>query len=242
MLNVEAISRSYGRFLALNGLSFSIGKGAILGFVGPNGAGKTTAMSIITGLLAADSGAVHLGDDEVHATPSLVKSRIGFLPETPPLYTAMEVSEYLRFCGEARGMDRQQLGERLENVLANTGLSARRNMPISTLSRGYRQRAGLAQALLHDPDLLVLDEPTSGLDPAQILDMHELLRGLAAQGKIVIFSTHILSEVEAIASHILIINHGRCLAFGERSALLGADGKERGLTDLFISLVKKRNP
>lgn len=220
MLTVHNLTRSYGDVRALDGVSFSVQTGSILGFLGPNGAGKSTAMKIICGFLAADDGHVHLDNEEIHEHATALRARIGVLPEHAPLYNDMEVRDYLVFCGAARGLRRDMLARRLDAVVAQTALASMLLRPIHTLSRGYRQRVGLAQALIHEPKLLILDEPTSGMDPAQTRDIHVLLRELARSGVTVIFSTHVLSEVEAIADSLLIINRGRVLASGTKPEVL----------------------
>lgn len=214
MLRVDQLSRSYGSTLALDQVSFHADAGEVLGFLGPNGAGKSTAMKIITGYIAADAGSVHVDELEVHDHPMETRARIGALPENNPLYEDMEAREYLSFCGQMRGIKGKALREAIERAANDVGLSAMLAKPIRELSRGYRQRTGFAACLLHDPKLLILDEPTSGLDPSQIVEIHELMLKLAGQGKAIVFSTHILSEVQAVAERMVILNRGRVLAQG----------------------------
>jgi ABC-2 type transport system ATP-binding protein len=225
MLNVENLTRNYGQLRALNGVSFSAARGEILGLLGPNGAGKSTAMKIITGFLAADEGTVTLETDvhrvEVHASPIAARRLTGWMPEVVPVYEDMRADDYLLFCAAARGVSASDARTRIAEIAAEIGLAPMLARPIRELSRGYRQRCGLAQALLHRPAVLVLDEPTSGLDPTQIAGLHEFLRTLAARdGVTVIFSTHILSEVEAVASRIAVLNRGRLIYDGTRDALV----------------------
>jgi len=214
MLSVEKLTRSYGNLVALDDVSFTAKAGEVLGFLGPNGAGKSTAMKIITGYMAADSGKVFVGDLEVHEHPMETRALIGALPENNPLYEDMEAREYLAWAGSMRGMKSKEVREAITRVAAEVGLSGMLAKPIRELSRGYRQRTGFAAALLHDPDLLILDEPTSGLDPSQIVEIHELMRSLADQGKAIVFSTHILSEVDAVAHRLVVLHQGRVLANG----------------------------
>jgi len=213
MIEVRDVSKSFGTMLALDRVSFSLAKGEILGFLGPNGAGKSTTMKIITTFLAADSGSVKVDGIDVLEQPLAVRGRVGYLPENVPLYLDMNVQEYLTFVGRARGLGGARLSQRLDWCVDACGLVTEYHKPIGELSKGFRQRTGLAQALIHDPDILILDEPTSGLDPLQILGIRELIKSLAGT-KTIIFSTHILQEVSPVTDRVVIINEGRIIADG----------------------------
>ncbi len=213
MIEVRNVTKRFGTTVALDGVSFRLDRGGILGFLGPNGAGKSTAMKIITTFLAPDEGEITVDGIDVMADPLAVRSRIGYLPENNPLYVDMRVHEYLDFVGRARGLDSAALRRRLDWVVDACGLPEVYKQTINELSKGYRQRTGLAQALIHDPDVLILDEPTSGLDPLQIIGIRELLQSLAEE-KTIIFSTHILQEVRPVTDRVVIINDGRVVADG----------------------------
>lgn len=213
MIEVRGITKSFGTMLALDDVSFQINQGEILGFLGPNGAGKSTTMKIITTFLAADQGSVKVDGIDVLEKPLDVRRRIGYLPENVPLYLDMNVHEYLKFVGEARGLSGSRLSQRLDWCVEACGLVSEYKKTIGELSKGYRQRTGLAQALIHDPDILILDEPTSGLDPLQIMGIRELIKSLAGH-KTIIFSTHILQEVRPVTDRVVIINEGRIIADG----------------------------
>ncbi len=223
MIEVRDVTKRFGATVALDGVSFRLDKGEILGFLGPNGAGKSTAMKIVTTFLAPDAGTVSVDGIDVLRNPLEVRSRIGYLPENHPLYVDMMVHEYLQFVGRARGLAGDELRRRLEWVVEACGLGSVFRKPINELSKGFRQRTGLAQALIHDPEVLILDEPTSGLDPLQIIGIRELIQGLA-RTKTIIFSTHILQEVSPVTDRVVIINGGRIIADGrigelERAAM-----------------------
>ncbi len=213
MIEVREITKSFGTMLALDNVSFQIQKGEILGFLGPNGAGKSTTMKIITTFLAADQGSVKVDGIDVLEKPLDVRRRIGYLPENVPLYLDMNVHEYLKFVGEARGLSGSRLNQRLDWCVEACGLVHEYKKTIGELSKGFKQRTGLAQALIHDPDILILDEPTSGLDPLQIMGIRELIKSLAGH-KTIIFSTHILQEVRPVTDRVVIINEGRIIADG----------------------------
>jgi ABC-2 type transport system ATP-binding protein len=212
-ISLKNLTMRYGATTALDQVSFDAHAGDILGLLGPNGAGKTTLMRLITTYLYPSDGTATIAGYDVITQPLDVRQRIGYLPETTPLYPNMQVGEYLYFIGDARGLPRQRLIERLTWVQDACGVHAVWKHALSDISKGYRQRVGLAQALIHDPDVLILDEPTSGLDPMQILSMRALIRALA-RDKTIIFSTHILQEVEAMADRIAIINQGELVAHG----------------------------
>jgi ABC-2 type transport system ATP-binding protein len=219
----------YGKTLALDKVSFKAEKGKILGLLGPNGAGKTTLMRILTSFLYPAEGTATINGYDVTQQPLLVRSLIGYMPESVPLYDDMLVDEYLIFIGRARGLFGDSLRERLRWVKENCGINTIWKHPISEISKGFRQRVGLAQALIHDPEVLILDEPMTGLDPLQIISIRELVRQLA-QEKTIIFSTHILQEVEALAERIVILNNGRIIADGTRLEIARMATKGEKLT------------
>ena len=219
MIELHDVSKNYGLTQALVDLSFKVEKGEIIGFVGPNGAGKSTAMKIITTYTAPTSGTAKVGGYDVMESPLDVRRMIGYLPETVPLYYDMRVDEYLTFIGEARHLN-GNLIKRFDWVVESTGLGSVLKRKIGELSKGYKQRTCLAQALIHDPEVLILDEPTSGLDPLQIIGIRNLIRDLAHE-KTIILSTHILPEVATVADRILVINQGRIVADGSFDTLIG---------------------
>jgi ABC-2 type transport system ATP-binding protein len=195
-----------------------VATGEILGFLGPNGAGKTTTMKIITSFIAADEGEVYIGGKSLRDDPHEIKKHIGYLPENNPLYQDMPVIDYLEFCSRIYGIETSRVGTRVAEMIRMTGLNSEKHKKISELSKGYRQRVGLAQAMIHDPEILILDEPTSGLDPNQIAEIRKLIRELGRE-KTVILSTHILPEVEATCDRIFIINKGKLVADGTAESL-----------------------
>ena len=211
MVSIQNLTKIYGIQKAINDLSFEVKQGEILGFLGPNGAGKSTTMKIITGYLQPTSGSVSVDGFEVKEEPLEVKKRVGYLPEHNPLYLDMYVHEFLDFAGRIHGLDRKAVRPRIKEVIDMTGLGIEQHKKIGALSKGYRQRVGLSQALIHDPEVLILDEPTSGLDPNHIVDIRELVKQIG-QDKTVIFSSHILSEVEFISNRVIIINKGQIVA------------------------------
>ena len=211
MIKVEGVTKRYARFTAVDNVSFEVRKGQIVGFLGPNGAGKTTTMRILTCFLPPSEGKASVAGFDVLEQPMEVKRRIGYLPETPPLYPDMEVGEYLDFVGKLKGLRGNDLAKRITEVSDKVSIGDVRNKLIAKLSKGYRQRVGLAQALLHNPDVLILDEPTSGLDPKQILETRELIKGLAGDHTIIL-STHILPEVESTCERVVIISKGKLVA------------------------------
>lgn len=212
MITVEHLTKCYGDFLAVDDLSFEIEEGHVYGFLGPNGAGKSTTMNIITGCLSATSGRVRIDGHDIFEEPGAAKRLIGYLPEQPPLYLNETPVEYLRFVGEAKGLRGGALERQIAEVVEQTRLTGVRHRCISALSKGYRQRVGIAQALLGSPRVIILDEPTVGLDPLQIIEIRELIRQLG-QTHTVLFSSHILSEVQTICDQILMIAKGRLVAF-----------------------------
>lgn len=211
MIKVDNIVKYYGEHLALKGVSYTINKGEIVGFLGPNGAGKSTMMRIITGYLPATSGYVYLDDYEIYDNPIELKRRIGYMPENISLYTEMTVIDYLKFAAKLKGIERKHIKSALENTIEITGLTKYRYRIIGHLSKGYRQRTGIAQAIIHDPEVLILDEPTSGLDPNQLIEVRSLIKSLGGT-RTVILSTHILSEVEDTCERALIIDSGELIA------------------------------
>ncbi|HEX4950906.1 MAG TPA: ABC transporter ATP-binding protein [Blastocatellia bacterium] len=211
MIEVEHLSKSYGNSQAVNDISFTVNKGEILGFLGPNGAGKTTTMRIITGYLPATKGTVRVSGFDVAEQSLEVRKRIGYLPETPPLYPEMSVRDYLHFIAQIKGVASADIGRRTEYAMEATGLIQRKDDLIKRLSRGYKQRVGIAQAIVHDPDVVILDEPTNGLDPNQIIEVRHLINTLAGEHTIIL-STHILPEVEETCQRVVIINQGRIVA------------------------------
>ena len=208
MIEVQNLSKNYGPFQALKDISFNVDKGQIVGFLGPNGAGKTTTMRILTCFMPASSGKVTVAGYDVFKESREVRERIGYLPENIPLYTEMTVTKYLAYMAKIRGVTRKQIRERLDIAIESCGLTERRNQIIGQLSRGFRQRVGLAQALIHEPEVLILDEPTSGLDPRQIVEIRELIKELGKELTI-LFSTHILPEASQTCERLLIISKGK---------------------------------
>jgi ABC-2 type transport system ATP-binding protein len=211
MIKVDGLTKRYARTVAVDNISFEVEKGQIVGFLGPNGAGKTTTMRVLTCFLPPTSGTASVAGFDVLENPLEVKKRIGYLPETPPVYPEMEVTEYLDFTGRLKGIGSGDIKRRMDEVIQRCALGDVRNKLIGKLSKGYRQRVGLAQAIIHNPDVLILDEPTSGLDPKQIIEIRELLKALAGEHTIIL-STHILSEVEHSCQQVIIINRGRLVA------------------------------
>ena len=211
MNKVEGLTKRYARTVAVDNISFEVEKGQIVGFLGPNGAGKTTTMRVLTCFLPPTAGTANVAGFDVLENPIEVKRRIGYLPETPPLYPEMEVIEYLKFVGQLKGISSADIGRRVDEVVERCAVGDVRMKLIGKLSKGYRQRVGLAQAIIHNPDVLILDEPTSGLDPKQIIEIRELLKSLAGEHTIIL-STHILSEVEQSCERVIIISQGKLVA------------------------------
>jgi len=220
MIEVEGITKRYGSVEAVKELSFSVGKEQVLGFLGPNGAGKTTIMKILTGYHFPSEGTATVAGFSVTDDPVEVKKRIGYLPESVPLYTDMTVDEYLSFMAAARLVPAEKQAAAREKCISDCGLKTVRSKLVETLSKGFKQRVGLAQAIIHDPPILILDEPTSGLDPNQIIEIRSLIKELG-KSKTVILSTHILQEVEAVCSRVLILNEGRIAAQGTPEEIAG---------------------
>jgi ABC-2 type transport system ATP-binding protein len=211
MIKVESLTKRYARTVAVDGISFEVEKGRIVGFLGPNGAGKTTTMRVLTCFMPPTSGTARVAGFDVLEQPLEVKKRIGYLPETPPLYPEMEVVEYLRFVGRLKGIPKSALNRRVDEVSERCAITDVRTRLLGKLSRGYRQRVGLAQAIIHNPDVLILDEPTAGLDPKQINETRRLIKSLAGDHTIIL-STHILPEVEQTCEQVIIIDKGKLVA------------------------------
>ncbi len=233
MITVDNISKNYGAQKALDGVSFSVPQGAIVGLLGPNGAGKSTLMKILTGYLAPNSGTAIVNGFNILGQSLEARRTIGYLPEHNPLYADLYVKEYLRFMGGLHKLGRR-LNKRIEEVIAQTGITAEQHKKIGQLSKGYRQRVGLAQALLHEPSVLILDEPTTGLDPNQIVEIRNLISELG-HDKVILFSTHIMQEVEAVCNRIIIIDHGKIVT----DTPFSKTGENASVEELFRQLTKK---
>ncbi|MCB0489591.1 MAG: ATP-binding cassette domain-containing protein [Cyclobacteriaceae bacterium] len=217
-ITIENLSKYYGPQKAVDSISFEVKTGEILGFLGPNGAGKSTTMKMLTGYLGIGEGDVRFGEKSLSEFGDLIKRHIGYLPENNPLYLDMPIIDYLEFCAALQGVTKDKIGERVRKMVKVCGLNAEKHKKIGELSKGYRQRVGLAQSMIHDPEILILDEPTTGLDPNQIVEIRKLIRELGKE-KTVILSTHILPEVEATCDRILIINRGKIVANGTADTL-----------------------
>lgn len=215
---VENLTKQYGLQKAVDSISFNVKSREILGFLGPNGAGKTTTMKILTCFMAPSNGKVNVGDYSIYENSEIIKSKIGYLPENNPLYLDMPVLEYLRYTAALQNVPKEKIENRILEMVITCGLDEEKHKKIGELSKGYRQRVGLAQAMIHDPEILILDEPTTGLDPNQIIEIRKLIKNLGRE-KTVILSTHILPEVEATCDRILIINKGKIVADGTSDML-----------------------
>ena len=215
-IRIQQLTKRYGAQTAVNNIDFEVKTGEILGFLGPNGAGKTTTMKMITGYLRPDAGDIHIGGKSILEHD--MRRHIGYLPENNPLYLDMPVMDYLEYCAALHGVPRAEIPARIRKMVALCGLNVEKHKRIGELSKGYRQRTGLAQAMIHDPEILILDEPTTGLDPNQIVEIRKLIRDIGKE-KTVILSTHILPEVEATCDRILIINRGHIAADGTADLL-----------------------
>ena len=219
MIEVERLTKQYGPTRAVSDVSFRVEKGEVLGFLGPNGAGKTTTMRVITGFLPPTEGTVRVAGFDVVEQPIEAKRRTGYLPESPPVYPDMTVTEYLAFAGRIKGVPRSDLKNRINEVSERCAVADVRERQIGKLSKGYRQRVGLAQAMIHNPDVLVLDEPTAGLDPKQIIETRALIRNLSGQHTVVL-STHILPEVSKTCERVVVISGGKVVAVGKPDELI----------------------
>lgn len=233
MITINNLTKRIGPNTILDNISFQVNRGEILGFLGPNGAGKTTTMKIITGFWTPTEGSVQVGDLDIVRDTLKVKEKIGYLPETVPLYDEMRVFEYLRFVANIRGIAKSEVKPAIKRVVQDCGLQAVIKKPIEELSKGYRQRVGLAQAIIHQPDILILDEPTTGLDPNQIVEIRNLIKQIG-RDKTVIFSTHILQEVSAVCDRAIIINNGKIVGQGTADEL----AQRAGAQDLIYVKIK----
>ena len=236
MIEADGLVKRYGGFEAVKGISFRIGSGQVVGLLGPNGAGKTSVMRVLTAYHFPSGGSVRVASHDVAGAPHRVRQAVGYLPENAPLYPDMKVREYLGFIAQARGLAGNLRRQRIEWAVDTCGLNEVFGREVRRLSRGYRQRAGLAQAMLHDPEVLVLDEPTSGLDPNQIAGIRGLIRGLGAR-KTVLLSTHIMQEVEALCTRVLIMNDGRLIAQGTPGEIAGGLAESAALSVAFKGLL-----
>ena len=234
MIEIQGIEKRYGLFNALKSLSFSVGKGEIVGFLGPNGAGKTTTMRVITGFYPPTEGDVLIDGFSVTKNLDEVKKRIGYLPETPPLYPEMTVESYLKFVLQIKKTKKSDQKENLDWALEKCGLKNRRKSVIGTLSKGFRQRVGLAQAIIHRPPVIILDEPTVGLDPLQILDIRQLIQSFRGEHTLLL-STHILSEVTAVCWRAIIIKSGRIV----HEQALEESSQKKSLEEIFLEVISK---
>ncbi len=236
MIKVENLTKKYGELTALDSVSFEMKEGEIVGVLGPNGAGKTTLLRILTTFLDSTKGSVSIEglDTKESGDRQKIRSKFGYLPEHAPLYEDMTVSEYLEFVGKMQGLNEDKLDGRMEYVIKKCGLEEKRNAEISTLSKGYRQRTGIAQALIHNPKIVIFDEPTTGLDPNQRIEIRDLIKEIG-KSKTVILSSHVLSEVQATCSRVLIINKGKIVADGAPEDL---ENKERSKATIIIEVEK----
>lgn len=246
MITVSNLTKSYGKKKALDGVSFTVGNGEILGFLGPNGAGKSTTMNIITGYISGTSGTVTIDGCDILEKPTEAKKKIGYLPEQPPLYLDMVVIDYLNFVYDLKKVKKENKAEHIQNIVNVVGIDGVKKRKIGNLSKGYKQRVGLAGALVGDPDVLILDEPTVGLDPKQIIEIRNLIKDLGAQ-RTVILSSHILSEISAVCERVIIINNGKIVAedtpenlserFGKNNRLIiRVEGSEEDIENVLNSL------
>jgi ABC-2 type transport system ATP-binding protein len=237
MIEVRNLTKRFGDLVAIRDISFTAGMGEVLGFLGPNGAGKTTTMRVITGFMPATTGTVKVAGYDIFDDSYEVRKRIGYLPENPPLYNDMTVVTYLHFVAKIRGIAKAELSDSMDRVLRTCGLTEVTNRVVGHLSKGYRQRVGLAQALIHNPAVLVLDEPTIGLDPRQIIEIRTLIRELAGQ-RTVILSTHILPEVQQLCEKVVIINRGHIVIEDTLPNLT----QTMSLEQVFLSYITKDEP
>lgn len=236
MIEVVGLSKSYGDYCAVSDVTFSAAKGQIVGFLGPNGAGKTTTIRMLATYLPPSSGRASIAGFDVVSQADEVRKRIGYLPENPPLYPEMTVAEYLGFIADIKGVPRGAKKERIERVMEQCFIADVRNKLCQHLSRGYRQRVGLAQAIMHDPEVIILDEPTSGLDPKQIIEIRQLIHSLG-EAHTVLLSTHILPEVSMVCNKVVIVNRGRVII----ESMLSQLTREKDLEQIFIESVSKED-
>lgn len=230
MIEVKNLTKTYGGITAIRGINFSVKKGEVVGFLGPNGAGKSTTMKIITGYMAPTSGQASVAGFDVFENPIEVKKRIGYLPETPPLYTDMYVRDYLKYVAQLKGVEKNKIQAQVNDALEKTHLQDVQKRMIQNLSKGFRQRVGIAQALVSNPDVLILDEPTVGLDPKQVAEIRDLIRALRGQHTIIL-STHILPEVQATCERIIIVNQGQIVA---QDSLEGLMANQKGRRKILL--------
>ncbi len=240
LVRLHDVSKSFGDVRAVDGVSFSIGRGEVVGFLGPNGAGKTTTMRLITQALEPDSGSIEVDGVSIDEAPLESRRRIGYLPETNPLYSDMLVAEFLEYMGTLRALSGRDLRSRIDRAVAQTGIGEMFYRPIGQLSKGYRQRTGLAQAILAEPDLLVLDEPTEGLDPNQRVEIRNLITSIGAD-RTVLLSTHVMQEVQATCSRLLIIKEGRLIADGSVESLASGSAGVRVAVELEAPAAEARD-
>ena len=240
MIEINHLSKRYGALKAVDDVSFSVGPGEVLGFLGPNGAGKTTTMRIVTGFLAPTSGSVRVCGHDLEREPLAAKACMGYLPEGAPIYGEMSVRAFLDFIADVRGLSGERRRTRLDDVIGRLGLQGVLEQVVETLSKGFKRRVGLAQALVHDPQVLILDEPTDGLDPNQKHEVRALINAMA-KDKIIVISTHILEEVDAVCSRAIIIAGGRLLA-DESPQALAARSPTRRLDDVFREITLGARP
>lgn len=234
MIEVKNLCKSYGDYKAVSDVSFSAARGDIVGFLGPNGAGKTTTIRMLSTYLPPSSGTAQVAGYDIVTQADEVRKKIGYLPENPPLYSEMTVTEYLRFVGEIKGVARSQLAQRMDEVMERCFVTDVRNKLCQHLSRGYRQRVGLAQAIIHQPEVIILDEPTSGLDPKQIIEIRQLIKSLG-QDHTVLLSTHILPEVSMVCNKVVIISTGRVVM----ESMLSELSREKSLEQVFLESVSR---
>jgi ABC-2 type transport system ATP-binding protein len=235
MITVKDLTKKYARTVAVDQISFQVEKGQIVGFLGPNGAGKTTTMRMLTCFLPPSSGSATVAGFDVLEQPLEVKKRIGYLPETPPLYPEMETAEYLSFVGKLKGLSGSELNQRVNFVCERCAITDVKKKILGKLSKGYRQRVGLAQAIIHNPDVLILDEPTAGLDPKQINETRDLIKGLAGDHTIIL-STHILPEVEQTCQQVIIINKGKLVA---TDSVQNLQARARGAESVLVEVAAR---
>ena len=237
MITAKNVSKSFRSKSVLRDISFEIGKGEIVGFLGPNGAGKTTLMRILTSFFPPEEGSVFVAGYDLKKDSLAARRKIGYLPETPPLYQDMRVKDYLKFAAELKGVETRTLRAQVEKTLDICRLTDVAKNPIAILSKGYKQRLGIAQAIVHDPEVLILDEPTSGLDPLQILQVRELIKNLEHK-RTVILSTHILSEIEQIAKRVIMLKDGKIVEDRKLEDLFQSHGPGAKLEDIFLKLTR----
>ena len=238
MISVKDLTKRYAHTTAVDQISFEVAKGQIVGFLGPNGAGKTTTMRMLTCFLPPSAGTAQVAGFDVLDQPIEVKKRIGYLPETPPIYPEMETSEYLKFVGKLKGLSGAKLQKRVDYVIERCAVADVKKKLLGKLSKGYRQRVGLAQAIIHNPDVLILDEPTSGLDPKQINETRELIKDLAGEHTIIL-STHILPEVEQTCQQVIIINKGKLVA---TDSVKNLQARARGAESVVLEIAGRSGP